>query len=116
MRVHVRFFAALREVAGERLALDLDDAQPRVIDAWRGCLARHPGLEPHTEYVRAARNARYVGWTAELEDGDEVAFLPPVSGGAEPIAVSAEAIRLDELVSIATVAHGAVVTFVGRAR
>ena len=116
MRVDVRFFAVLREIAGERLTLELTDAQPTVGDAWRAAAALHPGLVAHGEYVRAARNAAYVPWRAELHDGDEVAFLPPVSGGAEPIAVTDAPIRLDELTSIASAAHGAVVSFVGRAR
>ena len=116
MRVNVRFFAALREIAGGRIGIDLNDAEPRVIDAWRACVARHPALEPHTEYVRAARNAEYVTWQAELDEGDEVAFLPPVAGGAEPITVTDEPIRVDDLSAIATAVHGAVVTFVGRAR
>jgi len=77
---------------------------------------RHPALAPHREFVRVARNGSYAGWDDALADGDEVAFLPPVSGGAtsgltdSPIDVSAlEA-------AVAGLQHGALVTFVGRAR
>ena len=50
-------------------------------------LGRHsptsfPALAPHRPYVRAARNGAYAGWEEALADGDEVAFLPPVSGGS----------------------------------
>lgn len=114
MQVRVRTFALLRELSADRLALDLADGGSAA-DAWRVLVAHYPALDPHTEYVRAARNGAYCAWDERLADGDEVAFLPPVSGGtsgliAGPIDVGAlEAAVVD-------LEHGAVVTFVGRAR
>ncbi|MDQ3881116.1 MAG: molybdenum cofactor biosynthesis protein MoaE [Chloroflexota bacterium] len=115
MRVHVRFFAALRDVAGDRFELDVaDDAG--VVDVWSACVARVPALSPHAEFVRPARNAAYVGWDDSVADGDEVAFLPPVSGGASTVALTNGGIEVADLEAVAGTGHGAVVTFIGRAR
>lgn len=115
MRVRVRCFASLRELAVDRGELELADGA-RVEDAWSALAVRYPALVPHRPFTRAARNGAYAEWDAPVADGDEVAFLPPVSGGATttltegPIDVAAlEA-------SVAESGHGAVVTFVGRAR
>ena len=115
MRVEIRCFASLRELAQDRSELALDESST-VDDAWAAMAERHPGLNPHRPYVRAARNGVYAAWTDRLADDDVIAFLPPVSGGATtalvdgPIDVEA----LERLV--ADSGHGAVVTFVGRAR
>ena len=115
MRITVRTFASLRELSTDRCDLDVaNDA--KVADAWAALHELFPRIEPHRPYVRAARGGAYAGWDDPLVEGDVVAFLPPVSGGAsggltvEPIDVAAlEA-------SVADSEHGAVVTFVGRAR
>jgi molybdopterin converting factor small subunit len=44
-------------------------------------VADYPALEPHARSVSAAVNAAYAKLTTRVSDGDEVAFLPPVSGG-----------------------------------
>ncbi|MBW3613068.1 MAG: molybdenum cofactor biosynthesis protein MoaE [Chloroflexi bacterium] len=115
MRISVRTFAQLRELSVDRCELTLADGAT-VADAWDALAATHPGLVPHRPYVRAARNGAYAPWDEALADDDAVAFLPPVSGGAttalvtDPIDVGAVERALDDL------AHGARVTFVGRAR
>jgi molybdopterin synthase catalytic subunit len=118
MRVSVRTFAILRELSVARDALELP-AGASLADAWRAFVERYPRLAPHGEYVHGAVNGAYAAWDTPLHDGDEVAWLPPVSGGAGsgltgltdgPIDVAAlEA-------SVADLEDGAVVTFVGRAR
>jgi MoaE-MoaD fusion protein len=117
MRIHARCFATLREVSAARTDLELSDSAT-VADAWAALVARHAGLRPHREYTQAARNGEAVGWDEPLTDGDEVAFLPPVSGGSlEPlIGLSEGPIDIAALEDVASEAHGAVVTFVGRAR
>ena len=80
MFVTVRLFARLREIArsGE-LQMELaDDAT--VSDAWRALTVRHEGFTPYAASVSCAVNADYSKMSAPLADGDEVAFLPPVSG------------------------------------
>ena len=81
MRVTVRTFAMLRELSADRLPFDLPDGST-LADAWQALQAAHPAVEPHRPYVRGARNGGYAAWEVPLADGDEVAFLPPVSGGS----------------------------------
>ena len=116
MRVRVRLFAVLRELATDRCELELAEAAT-VDDAWHALVARHPALAAHREWVRPARGGEYAEWAQVLRDDDELAFLPPVSGGAPTVGLSSEPIDVDLLErAIAGPAHGALVTFVGRAR
>jgi MoaE-MoaD fusion protein len=115
MRVRARCFAVLREAAADRADLDLPDGA-RVADAWDELAARYAGLAPHRAYVLAARNGAYAGWDDPLTDGDEVAFLPPVSGGSGQVGLTDRQIDVAALEALAGPAHGALVTFVGRAR
>ena len=81
MRVHVRFFAALREVVGrEDLDLDLPEGGTPE-DVWTRLVSDHPALGPHRKSLAAAVNRRYSPLAAALREGDEVVFIPPVSGG-----------------------------------
>ena len=112
----------LRELASGRTDLDLPD-EARVADAWEALVRRYPALSAHREWVRPAHNGAYAAWDKPLRDGDEVAFLPPVSGGAhgpglvQRVALSDAPIDARALeASVAGAGHGAVVTFVGRAR
>ncbi len=115
MRVDVRCFAILRELAQDRCELALaDDAT--IADAWTEMVQRFPALEPHRPYVRAARNGVYAAWADRLTDDDVIAFLPPVSGGATTALVDGpiEVAALER--AVAGPGHGALVTFIGRAR
>jgi MoaE-MoaD fusion protein len=123
VRVRIRLFAIQRELAGTReVALDLrDDAT--VADAWMALVAVHPPLAPGRASVRFARNGAYADESTSLADGDEVAMIPPVSGGAsddrilELRADPFDASILTELADrLATPGDGAVVGFLGRTR
>ena len=83
MRVTVLLFAGLRDLAGgvPEISITLPDGAT-IRDAWRVLLEQHPALSPYEKAVSSARNADYARMDAFLADGDEVAFLPPVSGGA----------------------------------
>ena len=82
IRIRVRLFAMQRELAGTReLAFELPRGAT-IEDAWRELIERYPPLAPGRPSVRFARNAAYAPATTALEDGDEVAMIPPVSGGA----------------------------------
>ena len=115
MRVLVRCFASLRELATDRCEMALD-TDAMVADAWLALVDRFPDLAPHRPYVRAARNGRYAGWDERLAEGDVVAMLPPVSGGSTtgltdgPIDVEA----LER--AVVDPGRGAIVRFVGMAR
>jgi molybdopterin synthase catalytic subunit len=115
MEVTVRCFATLREVAGDRTNLTLP-AGATVADAWASLAGSHPSLVPHRPFVRAARNGAYAGWEVELADGDQVAFLPPVSGGGRTGLTGAPIDVRGLEQEVAGSGHGALVTFVGRAR
>jgi molybdopterin converting factor subunit 1 len=81
VRVRVRFFAGLRETVG-RPGLDVDlaaGATPE--DVWRQLASAHPGLAGRRPSLQAAVNRRYAAFDSVLADGDEVVFVPPVSGG-----------------------------------
>jgi molybdopterin converting factor subunit 1 len=81
MQVRVRLFASLREAAGRgELAVELGEGAC-VEDAWEALAQRHPALAPRRAHLAAAVNRRYAGFDAPLGAGDEVVFIPPVSGG-----------------------------------
>lgn len=81
MRVRVRLFAGIRETVG-RADLDFDLAEGATPeDVWRRLAAEHPALQTRRPSLSAAVNRRYSGFDAVLGDGDEVVFVPPVSGG-----------------------------------
>jgi MoaE-MoaD fusion protein len=115
MRVSVRTFAILRELSTDRTDLELPDGA-RVADAWEALTHVHPALEPHRGSVLPARNGQAAGWEERLAAEDEVAFLPPVSGGGPLVGLTDETIDLAALEEVAGAGHGAVVTFIGRAR
>jgi molybdopterin synthase catalytic subunit len=115
MRITARTFASLRELSTDRCALEVADGAT-VDDGWEALAAQYPAIRPHRPYVRAARNGAYAAWTEPLADGDEVAFLPPVSGGGSS-ALTDAVIDVEALERVvAGPGHGALVTFVGRAR
>ena len=115
MQITVRCFATLRELAADRTTLTLAPGAV-IADVWEALAAAHPGLVPHRPFVRPARNGAYAAWEAPLADGDQVAFLPPVSGGG-PSGLTDGPIDVAALESaVAGSGHGALVTFVGRAR
>jgi len=114
--VRVRCFAQLRELAAAEVQIDLP-AGATVDDAWQEVARRWPDLGPHRPWVRAAHNGVYAAWSTVLDAGDEVAFLPPVSGGASVTGLTHEPIDVAALeLALAGAGHGAVVTFLGRAR
>ncbi|MGD0715620.1 MAG: molybdenum cofactor biosynthesis protein MoaE [Gaiellaceae bacterium] len=108
VRVTVRLFAGLRERAG-RARLELEDIA-RVGDVWPAL-----GLGDEPAGLLYAVNREYADRDRELRDGDEVALIPPVSGGA--FLLSAEPLDLSAAVAeVESVDAGAVATFVGTVR
>lgn len=81
MRVTIRLFARLRDIAGHgTLARDVPSgATARTV--WDGLTHEFPELAGYTGIASCAVNEEYARFTTELQDGDEIAFLPPVSGG-----------------------------------
>ncbi len=122
VHVRIRLFAVQRELAGAReVPVDLPDGAT-VEDAWAALVARHPVLAPGRPSVRFAQNGAYADAAATLADGDEVAMIPPVSGGSgvrllelrpAPFTSTLLAELADQL---ADPGDGAVVGFLGRTR
>jgi molybdopterin converting factor subunit 1 len=81
MRVTIRLFARLRDLAGTG-ELERDLPEPATIEtAWRQLVGEMPALAEYERTMSVALNADYARMSATVHDGDEVAFLPPVSGG-----------------------------------
>jgi len=90
MRVRIRLFARLRELAGAG-ELELAGAGEfvrevapgaTVASVWAALAEEFPALGAYSSSISGAVNAEYAPMTHPVHDGDEVAFLPPVSGGA----------------------------------
>jgi len=108
VRVTVRLFAGLRERAGRR-SLELENVA-RVDDVWPRL-----GFGPEPAGLLYAVNRSYVEPGHELADGDEVALIPPVSGGsfllvAGPLDVAAVVHEVEDPEA------GAIASFVGTVR
>jgi molybdopterin converting factor subunit 1 len=119
VRIEVLYFAVLRERAGcAREALELPDGAD--VRAARAAVAgRHPEIAALLSRVQTAVNRTQAGDATVLNDGDEVALLPPVAGGSGPrkIAIVDRALVVDETVAaVSGPSRGGVVTFTGVVR
>ena len=82
MQVTVQFFARLRELAGRReWTCELPDGSTAG-DVWRTAARQFPPIAVLAGSVSCAVNAEFANMSSTIGPGDEVAFLPPVSGGA----------------------------------
>ena len=81
MRVTVRLFARLRDITGA--AEMLRDVRPgaTIGAVWQELAGEFPALADYQRSISTALNADYARMDAEVHDGDEIGFLPPVSGG-----------------------------------
>lgn len=123
MRVRVLFFGQLKDIVG----LSQDDAElsdgARVEDLFERYGRQFPKLAEFRPSIAASVNQEYAGWRAPLSSGDEVAFLPPVSGGQQTATsedvfrLTREPIRSHELAeSLKAPEDGALVVFDGFVR
>ena len=78
--IRVRFFARLREQAGaETEGIEVAPGST-LADVYAALRIKHSAL-PEPASVRAALNQEFADWNTTVAAGDEVAFIPPVSGG-----------------------------------
>jgi molybdopterin converting factor subunit 1 len=83
MKITIRLFAQQRQLTGwKQRQLELPDGSS-ISGAWDALVREFPGLAAGTASVRFARNAVYANPDEVLADGDELAIIPPVAGGAE---------------------------------
>jgi molybdopterin synthase catalytic subunit len=111
MQIRVLLFAALREALGE-----LEDGS--TIGELLGSLeSRHPALAASRGRVLIALNQERASEQTALSEGDEVALLPPVSGGAGRVRIQSSPLSLDELLeTVKSPDCGGIVTFTGVVR
>jgi molybdopterin converting factor subunit 1 len=81
MRVNIRLFARLRDLAGSGELVRDVPGPATVQTVWTALTAEMPELQVYAQTMSVAVNADYSKMTAAVSDGDEVAFMPPVSGG-----------------------------------
>ena len=130
LRIRVRLFAMQRETAGmKELRLEVP-LGATVDDAWDAVVEVVPALAPGRSSLRFAVNGEYADADRPLADGDEVACIPPVSGGAGEAPRPDEPLRILEIREapfgaglaaelsdrLATDEDGGVVAFLGRTR
>jgi molybdopterin synthase catalytic subunit len=117
MQVIAKLFGAVREAAGAKeLSLALS-AGATARDVWRLLLDEHPAIAPFADRLAVSVNLEIRSLDAELHDGDEIAFLPPVSGGAGTCSLSDSPIDLGKVVArVAGPAMGGIATFIGAVR
>ncbi|MDQ6789909.1 MAG: molybdenum cofactor biosynthesis protein MoaE [Candidatus Dormibacteraeota bacterium] len=117
--ITARLFARLREQAG-RTTEELDLAGASVADVYSALRERHPALEANLSLIQPALNESFAQWTDSVKDGDEIAFIPPVSGGSEGgvlFEVTSEVLDARRLeAAVAHAGAGAICTFTGIVR
>lgn len=117
MRVTVKLFGSVREATGcKELSVDLAEGAT-LGDLRRGLAEDHEIFEQLGERLAASVNFDVMPFETPLSEGDEVAFLPPVAGGAGRCTLSEE--PLDPAAVVAAVSGpdaGGIVTFSGAVR
>jgi molybdopterin converting factor subunit 1 len=81
IRVKVLFFGRLKEIAGRSEEFLELGANANLESLFAQYALRYPQLQQYRSSVVASRNQEFAAWSTSLRSGDEVAFLPPVSGG-----------------------------------
>ena len=85
MKATVRLFARLGDIAGTRETEVEVGEGLRAIDVYRVLCERYPEMSGLNGSLMYAVNAEYVDGETPLSEGDELALIPPVSGGADAV-------------------------------
>ncbi|MFZ9859375.1 MAG: molybdopterin converting factor subunit 1 [Roseiflexaceae bacterium] len=118
MHITVRYFAGQRDITGQQSErIEIADGST-LATVWQHLENTYPTLAPFRGRVLYAQNARFVPAETILNDGDTVAFIPPVSGGTfRPFVVTSVPLEPAPLVAHVSAPNiGAIVTFAGTAR
>jgi len=117
LRVKVKFFALYRELVGLRETEADLPLGSTALDVWHLFADANPRLAPNLPHTRFAVNGQYVQPDTPLKNGDEVVFIPPVSGGEPLFQVTDGRIDVERVVdAVRQDEDGAVVTFIGVVR
>jgi molybdopterin converting factor subunit 1 len=117
MQVTVKLFGSIREAAGAKeLAMSLPEGAD--VGDLRRLLARdHPSFEEMGHRLRVAVNYEVVSGDTPLREGDEVAFLPPVSGGSDRQVLSTQPLEVGSVIDrVSGPGIGGIVSFIGTVR
>lgn len=117
MKIRVKLFASVRDIVGQREVL-LDVPAEVTVSALPHHLAsEYPKLRPLMPSVQIAVNHEYVGGERVLAEGDEVAVIPPVSGGVDVFEITETPLSLDALAAaVGQSTSGAIASFLGIVR
>jgi molybdopterin synthase sulfur carrier subunit len=81
MKIHVQFYAQLRDLIGMR-ELDVDLVEGGTVrDLLEQIYAKHPALRSHDKSILTGAGVEFVDRNYKLKSGDEIAIMPPVQGG-----------------------------------
>jgi molybdopterin synthase catalytic subunit len=121
LRIELRYFARVRELLGRRAETRHVPPGTTIGHVWAALVAECPNLGTGVPVFRPSVNQEYTDTETILADGDEVAFIPPVSGGSDApprlCRLTHDPIDANELVAaVWTPADGAICTFHGIVR
>jgi molybdopterin synthase catalytic subunit len=119
--IHLHFFAGQRDIVGQAELSRSFTPGTTVGGVWEQLVCDYPRLSGYSGRLLCAVNQEFSDLDTVLHDGDEVAYIPPVSGGTSdlppPFAISEAPLDPAPLVRLVqTASDGAVVTFAGVVR
>ena len=120
MRLRLRLFAIYREKLGmDEIELEFSNDSIGIDELRAALVAHEPSLEPLLRVTRIALNQQFASENTRLHADDEIALIPPVSGGSprDLFEVRGNSINLDEVeAAVCAESAGATVTFTGTVR
>ena len=117
MRIRLRLFASVREVVGKQEVLVDVPEGVTAAGLLMQLVAQHPELRRQAPSLRLAVNHEYVEGGRRLAEGDEVALIPPVSGGLDLFEVTESPLSLDVMAqTVRQNSSGAIASFLGVVR
>jgi len=117
MKIRMRLFASAREVVGKQeVIVDVPEGVTAA-DLLAQLVAQHPDLRRLAPSLKLAVNHEYVEGGRRLAEGDEVALIPPVSGGVDLFEVTESPLSLDVMArTVGQNTSGAIASFLGVVR
>jgi MoaE-MoaD fusion protein len=117
MRIRVRLFASVREIVGrQEVIVDVPEGVTSA-DLLRQLVSQYPELRRQAPSLRLAVNHEYVEGGRRLAEADDVALIPPVSGGVDLFEVTEFPLSLDVMAkTVAQSTSGAIASFLGVVR
>jgi molybdopterin synthase catalytic subunit len=117
VRIALKFFAAARDVVGQRELVLVVPPAFRTSALLKQLVEDHPKLQPLMASIKVAVNREYVDGDHVLADGDEVALIPPVSGGRDLFEITERPLSIDALAAqVGQTTSGAIASFLGIVR